>query len=207
MLARILFGQFHWALDRTGLPIFICPSRVAFPKARLTVGLLSFLTVVTAHPATFYCDPTQGSPQGDGSTDRPWGTIEEVLQAKQIQICDSTGNPANPSAPVKPGDTILLRSGWHGILRVPRSYNDQPITLAAQAGHTPQAGWVQIEGGRKWCVKGLTVSPSLAPKPLEHPPHNLVMLGEQGGEDSSELVVEDCWVSPIIFMFHMKERP
>jgi hypothetical protein len=167
-------------------------------KKKLIVALIFCLTVVMARAAMFYCDPTQGSPQGDGSAERPWRTIEDVLQARLIQLCDQHGKPANPSAPVKPGDTVLLRSGWHGVIRIPGGYNDQPITIAADPGHTPQVGWIEIGSGRKWRVKGLTVSPSLAPTPLGRPPHDLVMLGEQGGEDSADLVVEDCFIYSVL---------
>ncbi len=161
--------------------------------ARVVLGLL--IAVTAARAATFYCDPIHGSPQGDGSNARPWQTIEEVLQARRIQFRDRAGHPANPEAPVKPGDTILLRSGWHGVIRIAGGYNEQYITIAADPGHAPQVGWIEIGEGRKWCLRGITVSPSLAPSPLERVPHDLVMLGEQGGEESAELVVEDCFIS------------
>lgn len=160
-------------------------------------GLVAILlgSALLAHGAAFYCDPAKGSPQGDGSAARPWRTLEEVLAHRLIQLCDQTGKPANPAAPVKAGDTVWLRSGWHGVIRIPKGFNDQPITLAAEAGQTPQVGWVEIGEGRQWVVKGLTVSPSLAPAPLGKPPMNhLVVLGERGGEASEALVVEDCFV-------------
>ena len=161
--------------------------------------LLIFLfTTTPIHAATYYCDPAQGSPAGDGSAQRPWRTIEEVLQARQIQFWDASGKPSNSNAPVKPGDTILLRSGWHGIIRIPSGYNEQPITIAAESGHTPEVGWVEIGEGRKWQVKGLTISPSLAPEPLNRPPRNLVMLGERGGESSTDLVVADCFIYSVL---------
>ena len=93
--------------------------------ARLVLGLL--IAVTTARAATFYCDPIDGSPQGDGSSARPWRTIEEVLQGRRIQLRDRAGQPASPEAPVQPGDTVLLRSGWHGVIRIAQGYNDQFI--------------------------------------------------------------------------------
>jgi len=162
---------------------------------RTLVFVLSVIIVpATSYGATFYCDPAQGSREGDGSLERPWRTIEEVLSARLIQLGDKDGKPVNPDAPVKPGDTLLLRSGWQGVIRIARGYNQQPITIAADKGHAPQVGWIEIGEGSKWLVRGLTVSPSLAPTPLQRPPDNLVMLGERGGEESAELVVEDCFV-------------
>lgn len=161
-------------------------------------AILCFVAFATAHATTFYCDPATGAPQGDGSAQRPWRTIEQVIKDRLIQLRDPRGQAANPNAPVQPGDTILLRSGWHGTIRITSGYNEQPITMAADPGHTPQVGWVEIGGGRKWIVQGLTVSPSLAPTPLDRPPRELVMLGERGGDESADLVVEDCFIYSVL---------
>ena len=192
----MIAAGFAWIEWNSGYPrIFVnrdhdTPTSAMTPK--LTVGLL--LLGSLAHATTFYCDPIHGSPAGDGSGERPWRPIEQVLQARLIQLRDRAGKPANPEAPVKPGDTILLRSGWHGVIRIAGGFNDQFITIAADPGHAPQVGWIEIGEGRKWRLRGLTVSPSLAPSPPERVPRDLVMLGEQGGEESAELVVEDCFI-------------
>ena len=168
--------------------------------ARPIIAILVLMAAATTHAATFYCDPAKGSPQGDGSVRRPWRTIEEVLSARLIELRDADGKCANPNAPIKAGDTILLRSGWHGVIRIPRGYNDEFITITADKDQTPQVGWVEIGEGRKWRIKGLTVSPSLIPTgptvPITppRPPHNLVTLGERGGEESAELVIENCFI-------------
>ncbi len=169
----------------------------------MTVRILAFVllaTMVTAsgYGATFYCDPAAGSAQGDGSSRRPWRTVEEVIAGGLIQLCGQDGKPSNADAPVKPGDTLLLRSGWHGVIRIPRGFNDRPITIAADEGHAPQVGWVEIGEGSRWVIKGLTVSPSLAPRPLERVPRNLVTLGERGGQANAELVVEDCFIYSVL---------
>ena len=73
------------------------------------------------------------------------------------------------------------------------------IAIAAESGHTPQVGWIEIGEGRKWRIKGLTVSPSLAPAPLgKLPTGHMVALGERGGEQSAELIVEDCFVYSVL---------
>jgi hypothetical protein len=175
-----------------------------------------------ARTATFYCDPVEGSPQGDGSSLHPWRTFEEVLAARRVELRDKSGKCANPGAPVKPGDTVVLRSGWHGIIRIPCGYNEKFITIAAEKDQAPQVGWIEIGEGRKWLIKGLTVSPSLmptaapaspektaapgspglstpsTPSTASRPPHSLVMLGERGGEESAELVVEDCFIYSVL---------
>ena len=40
--------------------------------------------------------------------------------------------PGDPSAPIKAGDTIWLRSGYHGEPVIERAYNETPITIAAE---------------------------------------------------------------------------
>ncbi len=102
-----------------------------FEKLRL-LALLFSLVPASSFGATFYCDPAHGSPQGDGSAAHPWQTIEGVLAAKLIQLVDKYGKCANPNAPIKSGDTILLRSGWQGVLQINRGYNEQVITIAAE---------------------------------------------------------------------------
>ena len=160
----------------------------------LVMMLGGLLTPTSTFAEVFYCDPEKGSLQGDGSAEKPWGTLEEVIAAGYVQFCDREGRPHRADAPVKPGDTILLRSGWHGVIRIPRGFNREPITIAAAEGHLPQVGWVEIGEGSRWVLRGLMVSPSLAPQPLSRVPHHLVMLGERGGPDTSELVVEDCFI-------------
>ncbi len=176
----------------------------------LLIALVLTAAAGVSPAATFYCDPVKGSPQGDGSAENPWRTIEEVIALGRIDLRNKDGQPATSrpasAAPkVKAGDTILLRSGWHGVIRIAQGYNDDFITLAADKGHAPQVGWVEIGEGRKWRIKGLTISPSLAPSTRSsvptspsRPPRNLVTLGERGGEDSAELIVEDCFLYSVL---------
>lgn len=170
-------------------------------RAGATIGVfcgIAFFFVALGFPAAegrkFYCDPVKGSLRGDGSAEHPWGALEEVLSAGLVELRDRQGRIKNLEAPVKPGDTIFLRSGWHGAIRIPFGYNDRPITLAAEEGHSPQVAWVEIGEGTRWIIRGLTISPSLAPQLPERIPTRLVMLGERGGPESSELVVENCFI-------------
>lgn len=141
----------------------------------------------------FYCDPARGSVQNDGSAERPWGSVEEVIARKMIQFIGVDGKCANSNAPVKPGDTILLRSGDHGRIYIRSAYNDEFITVAAAPGESPKLSRVVIEQGRKWRLKGLTVSPSFATNYTSQRVDSIVKLGEGGGEESAELVIEDSF--------------
>jgi hypothetical protein len=148
-----------------------------------------------AQPAIFYCDPLKGSKTGDGSEGKPWRTIQEVIELKLIRTFNSNGEVINKDAPIKAGDTILLRSGWHGVIQIASGYNDIPIEIAAENECFPEVGWIEIGEGKNWIIKGLTISPSLSPRPLTNVPANLVTLCERGGtEQSTNLVVQDCFI-------------
>lgn len=160
----------------------------------LATGLAVFTGPPALQAATFHCDPVRGGPEGNGSAERPWGALQEVVARNLIRWHEADGRCLNPDAPCGPGDTLLLHSGWHGVLRIATGYNPRPVTIAAAPGSAPRLGWIEIGRGARWILRGLRVSPSLAPAPLEHVPRYLVSLGEHGGEADRELVVEDCFI-------------
>jgi parallel beta-helix repeat protein len=168
------------------------------PSGLQEIAMLAWLFASTAHGADFFCDPLKGTPEGDGSAARPWRTAEEVLTSGKMQWRDAKGGVANPSAPVKAGDNLLLNSGWHGVLRIKAGFNPRPITIKAAPGQEPNVGWVQAQGGTGWVIKGLTVSTALSPTPLSKTPRALVTLGEQGNAENSGLIVEDCFVYGVL---------
>jgi hypothetical protein len=49
------------------------------------VVVLAVLFSTAAYAEDFYVDPVTGSPSGDGSTNRPWRTIEEVIAASRVE--------------------------------------------------------------------------------------------------------------------------
>ena len=166
--------------------------RVRFSVRKGMALLTSSALAATA--AEFHCDPARGIADGDGSASKPWRTVEEVLAARLVQMRGPDGRVADPAAPVKGGDTIWLHPGYHGALRIRSGFNERFITFAAATGAAAQVAFVEIGEGCRWRVRGLTVSPSLAPAPPARRPSSLVTLGERGGEQSAELVVEDCFI-------------
>jgi hypothetical protein len=68
---------------------------------------------------------------------------------------------------VGPGDRILLRSGYHGEVVIRDAYNVAPITIAAQPGHAPRLGRLELRSVQHWIVRGLSISPSHAAPPLD----------------------------------------
>ena len=135
----------------------------------LCIGLC--LVPLQTQAAEFYVDPVNGSPTGDGSADRPWRTIQEVFDARLVEsqqwdklpyTPQSKLVPKNAGAPVRAGDTIWLRSGFHGDLLIDKYYNLGPITLAAEKGHTPRLSSLHIRSGSHWTIRGLAISPEFS---------------------------------------------
>ncbi len=155
---------------------------------RLTVAIaVVFLLANVSYAAVFYVDPVNGDVAGDGSAERPWKTVEQVLEGKLIQTRDRSGRLKNPDAPVRAGDTILLRSGYHGEIYCRGAYNDDYITIAAEAGHTPEVRRVFFATASKWVIRGLTICPEFAP---EFKRDRLIYIVDWGGP-SSDFVIED----------------
>ena len=101
--------------------------------------------------STYYVDPAAGKADGEGSQAKPWRTLAEVVTGSAMKK-------------VEPGDTILLRSGYHGSVRFSGN-NAKFITIAAAKGQKPTLSRLEIPSGARWRISGLTISPSFGAKP------------------------------------------
>lgn len=136
------------------------------------LALLPALLLITTPllAADFYIDPQQGSPTGDGSAEKPWRSLQKVIDAGLVQsrTWDSLPHkrgsklvPINEEGPIKPGDTIWLRSGDYGSVSIRKHYNSGTITIAAEKGHEPRFHSLLLQSGSHWALKGLHVQPNL----------------------------------------------
>lgn len=137
--------------------------------------LAAILLLADAAPAIandFYIDPVNGSDTGDGSAANPWRSLEAVFADGLIETRDWPSYPyqpgmslvvVNPGAPVRAGDTLWLRSGYHGDLVIEHAYNTAPITIAAEAGQAPEVRSVTVQAAQNWILRGLSISPSYGP--------------------------------------------
>ena len=123
-----------------------------------------------AQAATFHVDPVAGSDSsGNGSAAQPWRTLAHVFDAGLIETRDWPDYPyqpgmalvtVHPGAPVRGGDTIYLRNGYHGDVSIQHAYNSVPITLAAEPGHVPHLRSLLVRSAQHWVIRDLAVSPS-----------------------------------------------
>jgi parallel beta-helix repeat protein len=168
----------------------------------LCLGLC--LVPVQVRAADFYVDPVNGSLGGDGSASRPWRTIQEVFDAGLVESQQWDKLPyteqsrlvaKNAGAPVRAGDTIRLRSGFHGDLHIDRYYNVGNITLAAEEGHTPRLSSLRIRSGSHWTIRGLTISAEYG---QTYKRGTLIDLDSHGWHGPvHDIVVEQCVIQSV----------
>jgi MYXO-CTERM domain-containing protein len=156
-------------------------------------------TAASSQATDFYIDPAKGDPTGDGSAGKPWRTLQEVVEANLIETRHwsmlpyqegATLQVINAGAPIKAGDTVWLRSGFHGDLFIRGGYNEKPIVIAAEAGQSPQLGHVTLSAASQWTLRGLSLSPSHAPM---YTGGTIVDIENHGFHGpSSDIVIADC---------------
>jgi parallel beta-helix repeat protein len=112
------------------------------------LGALVSTFAIGAHAADFYVDPATGSSANDGSQQKPWKTLEEVVSAGHF------------GKAVKAGDTVHLLGGYHGEMLVSGGSYSPPITVAAVAGQTAKLRRARFGNTSGWILRGVSVSPS-----------------------------------------------
>ncbi len=103
---------------------------------------------------SFYIDPVNGSPDGTGSFEDPWQTLEQVIEDGLIEwYCqserynsDSELELINPGAPVKGGDCLVLMDGYHGHINQNHFVFKDWLTITAAPGHTPVLSQFKLVG-------------------------------------------------------------
>ena len=139
-------------------------------KRLLTLWPVLLLITAPLLASDFYIDPQHGSPSGDGSAEKPWRSLQEVIDARLVQsrtwdsLPQKRGSklvPINEQGPIKPGDTLWLRNGNYGNVSIRKHYNSGTITIAAEQGHKPRFHSLLLQSGSHWALKGLHVQPDL----------------------------------------------
>jgi hypothetical protein len=125
---------------------------------RRLLPLFLLLATPLSPAASFYIDPVQGSDDGDGSAAHPWRSLQAVFDDGLVATQDWPDYPyadgmqlvpVHPDAPVRAGDTLWLRSGYHGDLLVQHAYNSAPITIAAEPGQAPQVRSLVVQAAQR----------------------------------------------------------
>lgn len=144
-----------------------------FP-ASAALGVIAIFAL-PGRAATYHSDPVAGRAAGDGSADAPWPALRDLVASGKL-------------GKLQGGDTLLLRGGNHGDVRI-SGENAEFITIAGAPGESPQLSRLEISSGSKWRVKGLTITPSIASTPYKG---SIVTLAEKGA--GTDIVLEDCFL-------------
>ncbi|HTG00368.1 MAG TPA: hypothetical protein VK654_07240, partial [Nitrospirota bacterium] len=116
--------------------------------------------------SVFYVDPSAGNINNSGSAASPWSTLQAVIEDNKVESQQPASLPyqngaalvkRNAGAPVKAGDTIILKAGHHGDVLIAGYFNAGYINVIAEPGATVSR--LHIQAGCKWRFKGLTVRP------------------------------------------------
>lgn len=97
----------------------------------------------------FYVDPVKGSMTNDGSAERPWSTLADVLDGKRKLV-------GAPTSPIKSGDIVYLNNGDHGNVELAGVANTEFVTIQAAPGQTPTLRSLSVNGS-KWVFAGLKI--------------------------------------------------
>lgn len=164
---RSMFESVSWSLGWPHMNV----RTVAARANRICLVLMLVASVLPAAASTFHIDPVNGSAAGDGSASAPWQSLQAVLDADLVESRDWPSLPyqagmslvpVNAGAPIRAGDTVLLRSGYYGDVVIGSLYNAATITIAAETGHTPRLRSLLVQAAQNWALRGLSISPSHA---------------------------------------------
>lgn len=123
----------------------------------------------------FYIDPANGSENGDGSLKNPWKTLQQVVDMGLIETYrpsisykpESPLKIINQGAPVRGGDTLILKSGYHGYVKTNSFLFKDWLHICAAPNEHPVLAGIRLNGAiQKLHIKGLTfLKDSYSPSP------------------------------------------
>lgn len=159
----------------------------------------AILISVSVKSQKFYIDPLNGSADGNGSFDHPWKTLQEVIEQNLIESYEPVNYPydgtgelklKNVAAPVSGGDTLILRTGYHGNINLLRYFNRDTIFVMAEKDNFPTLARLKLTAGKNWKFAGLNVSPEFAE---EYTRDNIFRLESHNWSGPvSDVVIENC---------------
>jgi len=116
---------------------------------------------------------------GLGTSESPWGTLQSAREAGKL----GTYAPWKEGT-VKSGDTVKLKTGFHGNFDVWKFNPTDYITIEADDSAIPDVNYASIQYSSYWKLKGLRINP------VSYDPDssgNLVRV-----YDSHHITIEDC---------------
>ena len=147
-------------------------------KLLLFLPLFFMLLCPAVLATTYYSDPVNGNIANSGSSALPWSSLSEVISSGKISI-------------LGPGDTLLLRTGYHGSITLSGN-NALVITIAAENGQKPQFSQLTVLSGSRWTIRGIIISPSFG-----SPYSGYIVTLAEGGT-TTDVILEDCYIYSVL---------
>jgi hypothetical protein len=160
-------------LEQGDAPMRRSTRRLSSLWLALGTGVPALLMASSALAAEFFVDPGAATATGNGSSANPWQTLEKVVTAGSF------------GTTVKAGDTVWLRTGYHGVLSINGGNYTPPITIAAAPDHKPTLSRVTFKAAQGWILAGVSISPSYAAAPAVY---DMVLVDTS----SARVTVKDC---------------
>jgi hypothetical protein len=113
----------------------------------------------------FYVDCINGDDNNDGSINRPWKTLQNVIdtkiQTKEYNQLPFSSNSylidKNINAPIKAGDVIILKEGYYGFININKAFNSDFITIEGENDRVYLSG-IKITGASKFRLHNLNIT-------------------------------------------------
>ena len=159
---------------------------------------------ISAAGNIFYVTPSdpENDVEGDGSYENPWRNLQDVI-SKKVETRCSKNSPydgeliiKNEGAPIKTGDTIILKDGFYSILSISHAFNEDYITLKAENKHQAVFSHINISSASHWILEGLAVNreiEKIEPEQQHDPKANQLMRLVSGWHGPVQYItIEEC---------------
>ncbi len=114
---------------------------------KISLLICCSLFFYSAFATNYYCDPVKGSMNNKGTYASPWRTLDSVFITNKKLL---------------PGDTIFLRTGYHGFPIVQGNMETKGyVTIMPQKGQLPTVKRIEVKSAQRWNIVGLKISPEV----------------------------------------------
>ena len=159
--------------------------------------LTSVIPVTPPQPLVgYYLDPVNGSnTTGNGSLSNPFGSLSGFIAAAGLlERKDSTGAIITTGV-VKGGDTLLLKSGYHGDISFITAFFDSALVIKAAPMETPTVGSFKLKAGSNITLDGLYIDGSLGADLNPLIPIIQISTVATASLQSHDIAVQNCFIT------------
>jgi hypothetical protein len=184
-------------------------TRVSGTSETVEVGVSSFFTMLVAPPLPppppppppvevgFYLDPILGSnTTGNGSISNPYGRLDEFIATPGLLEKVSETGVVTSAGIIKGGDTLLLKTGYHGDISLNVTYFSSALTIkAASVTDYPRIGSFKLKAGSNIVLDRLEVNGSLGADLNAAIPIIQIATSTNVAQQSQNITIKNCYIT------------